>query len=73
MKHHIPGRTNAEAQSNLKFRIAIFDSHFSKVEKSRSRHVASPKFLARNETLREERRERNKRKVSREMDPEKEI
>lgn len=67
MKHHIPGRINAEAQSNLKFRIAIFGSHFSKVEKSRSRHVAPSKFLARNETCKE-RRERNKRDVSREMD-----
>lgn len=43
----MPGRG-----SNLKFRIAIFDSRFSKVEKSRSRHVVSSKFLARNETPR---------------------
>lgn len=65
MKNYIPRRTNAE--SNLKFRIAIFGSHFSKVEKSRSRHVVSSKFLACNKTCKE-RCERNKRKISREMD-----
>lgn len=66
MKRYIPGRIIAEAQSNLKFRIAIFGSHFSKVEKSRSRHVAPSKFFAGN-GIGEERRE-SRRKESRKTD-----
>lgn len=63
-KHHIPWQANIGAQFNLKFRIAIFGSHFVEAEKSHSRDVSHSQSFS----LAMKSAKRGKREIEKERD-----